>query len=174
MKIMNPYIGLSKNTRGGLEKIYLIAASKVLSVGYDSSSGYYHSITLDDNASFMRCVFAEGEAIFQEALTRKNGNVTITQTLEFSLANQTQQAIEIIEDMAQSAGGLVGVVVDQNGLSRIVGYSDALGLEQPLELSSAEGSSQSDFEKVPYQKLVLSALSPCKAGVLLSDMSVMY
>lgn len=128
MKIMNPYKRQSGSARGGLEKIYLIAASKLSSVEYDSTSRSYYGIELEDQATFVEYKFSEGEALFQESSARKNGNVIITQSLEFSLANQTQQAVEIIDDLMKTQDGLVAVVQDANGLCRIVGYSDAMGL----------------------------------------------
>lgn len=172
MRIINAHNKGVKRAKGGLEKIYLLKTSMLQTIDYDSLTKSYYSVEIDENAAFVGCSFSEGEAVFEESSSRKNGRITIEQKIEFSLNTQPQEAIEFIEDLCQVDCGLVAIIVDANGISRIVGYSEAMGIEQPLRMSSVDGSSQSQIESQPMQKIVLKALSPVKAGVLLDDMSL--
>lgn len=172
MRIINAHNSRGVVSRGGIEKIFLVKASMFESVEYNSVSACYHSLEIADSAALVGCAFAEGEACFTETSVRKNGNVQIAQKLEFSLGGQIEAAIAFIEELCQADCGLVAVVIDSNSLARIVGYSEALGLEQPLRAETVVGSSQSDFEKTPSQKITLSTLSPCKAGVLVDDIDL--
>ncbi len=169
MRTISANSGCSQRAKGGLKKIYLISTAKVKSIDYDSSKASYYNIVIASGAAFIGYSFDEGAAVFEEKTVVKKGSRSVSQTITFSLSGQPAQTLKSLNEIVGTGSELMAIVVDANNTARVVGYSNLMGFERPLKIDSMQGSSQLELENLPDENIVLTTISPSKAGVLLDD-----
>lgn len=124
----------AKNS-GGIRRIRLIEAPKIVSAQYDPLAGTYVSLTLSQNAAPVEYEFREDQAIYREKVSMHSGSVKVSHELSFVIDDTGSPAGNAVEQIVEASwDGMVAIVTGNNGESFVVGYSPTFLAERPLRL----------------------------------------
>jgi hypothetical protein len=133
------YVRVCQAKSGGIRKLYLTEKANVL--GFTLTGEIYDAVTMNGTAVFYLYEFEQDTAEYKVATAFENGSKKVTHDIEVKLdylltASRTE--IEAIADASHC--GLVAIIEDMNGQAWVVGYSEAMLLDRPLRLLTAEGT----------------------------------
>lgn len=115
-----------KDSIGGLKEVYFAAVEDVAS--WTGSAGAYTAVTMEATKTFFKYDLVKESANFAEAVNTnvQNGTVFYAQTLEIILNKlQVNTRNEIL---LLAKNNLVAIVVDNNGVSWILGFANGLDI----------------------------------------------
>lgn len=138
---------------GGLLRLRLYDASKILAASYNSSTGCYTSLEVEEDYSPVEVVFAEQGASWSESVDESGA---VEHRVEFLLEGCRSGALD--ELVALSEGGVVAEMVGADGVVRLVGYSPRAGADYPLRLAKALLDSRSSRADKPSVTVLLRSL----------------
>ena len=118
---------------GGIARLYLYDATKILSATYNSHLGAYTSVAVEEGEEPMEVVFAEGSASWSE---KRRGEDGVERRVAFSLRGVRPQALTTLTRLSER--GIVAEVESEEGVKCLVGYSPQAHADYPLRLTSAE------------------------------------
>lgn len=155
---------------GGVRSLFLIEKDKVKSLTQEAAEKSYSAIVLVADAAFSKYEFKEDEAEFKETTKVENGSVMVTQELSFLLPKMGKESRIAVEELADiSPCGLIGVVVDNMGNARVVGYNEEQKDSRPLRLSQSEGTTGKALSDATGETVTLTCDTTEKAYLFTGD-----
>lgn len=155
---------------GGVRSLFLIEKDKIKSFTQEAAEKAYSAVTLVADAAFARYEFKEDETEFKETTKVENGSVMVTQELSFLLPKMSKESRTAVEELADiSPCGLVGVVVDNMGNARVLGYNEEQKDARPLRLSQAEGTTGKALSDATGETVTLACDTTEKAYLFTGD-----
>lgn len=139
---------------GGLRRIRLYDASKVVAAHYKTSAGCYSSLTVEEGYEPIEVAFAEQSASWSESA---NGEGVVEHRVEFTLSGGRCGALGELLELSEG-GGVVAEVECAAGDVWLVGYSPRATTDYPLRLQSAHHTTHSLRADKPSVEVVLRSL----------------
>ncbi len=134
---------------GGVARLGLYDATKILSATYDPHSGVYTSVVAEEP---LVVAFAEGCASWSEKHQIEGG---VEHRVVFSLRGVRPQALATLTALSEK--GIVAEVESEEGVRMLVGYSPQAQANYPLRLASAEIKTGSERGDRPTTHITLSS-----------------
>lgn len=153
--------GYRKNTdprKGGLQLLGLIECGSIASVAYDPFRHCYTHIDFTGEARFARYGFREDQAEYNEWVTQCDGAFRVTHELRFFLERMDARTSSQIEELMRATpGGLIACLRTANGTVLLIGYSPEFGMERPLRLVAAAGSTGASITDPTGETVILQS-----------------
>lgn len=149
---------------GGVRRIALYEASKILSATYNKSLGAFTSVEVEEGYSPVEVAFEEESASWSESADDKGG---VEHCVEFSLRGCRTRALESL--MGLSEEGIVAEVECADGERYIVGYSVEAAILYPLRLSLGALDTKNHKADKPTSKVRLLATDGWYSHQLLGE-----
>lgn len=152
---------------GGLRSIRLARASDISSVTLDDSRRAAVGIA---GGPFTPVEGAENGATLTEQVAFEAGAMRVTHQLQLAVDPLDAATATLLDALADASlrGGLVAIVETGGGEQLVLGYSARLGLEHPLRLLSAQGSSGARRADTPARVITL-VCQDCAMPLYLSE-----
>lgn len=155
---------------GGVRSLFLIEKDNIKALTIEAAKKAYSAIVLVAAAAFAKYDFKEDEAEFKETTKAENGSIMVTQEISFVLPKMGEASRIAVEEIADiSPCGLVGVVVDNMGNARVVGFNEEQKDSRPLRLSQAEGTTGKALSDVSAETVTLTCNTTEKAYLFTGD-----
>ena len=135
---------------GGVARLGLYDATKILSATYDPHLGVYTSVEVAEEP--LQVTFAEGSASWSEKRLSDGG---VEHRVVFALRGVQSQALARLATLSER--GIVAEVESEEGVRMLVGYSPQAHADYPLRLSSAEIKTGSERGDRPTTHITLSS-----------------
>lgn len=159
---------------GGVRSLFLIEKDKVKSLTLEAAKKTYSAIAMVAAAAFARYEFKEDEAEFKETTKVENGSVMVTQEVTLVLPKMGDASRVAVEELADiSPCGMVGVVVDNMGNARVVGYNEEQKDSRPLRLSQSEGTTGKALSDATGETVTLTCNTTEKAYLFTGDVDAL-
>lgn len=149
--------GSGIRTRGGIRSLRLVSVCDCESV--EVRDGYVSAVTLRERAEWFSFGFTEDSAEYTETASKKDGSLLYTHKLIFRFGSRSAEATDAAARIAIIARyGAIAILETEAGGAIVAGYSELLGLEQPLRVTKAECSTTKAPHEIPYFELTLSSV----------------
>ena len=147
----------NQDLRGGVKSVLLVSADAAIEAVF--SSGGVNVTLPSDGATLV--MPDDDSALWSDSLSRHEGTQRVEHKLEFTMP-MGHPAAKLLQ---HSAKGVIAVVELICGTQLLGGYSEALGAEQPLKVSSLKITSGRTREDDPHCKVTLTAIDNSAARV---------
>lgn len=149
---------------GGLKRVGLIERESITRITYSRADRAYTDIEFSGDARFAKYEFREDEAEYKEVASVRDGSVVVTHELRFFLERMGNETSAVIGELANAAqNGLVAYIETANGDTFLIGYSPEFGMERPLHLVSASGTTGAALTGGTGENIILRSEDITKA-----------
>ena len=137
---------------GGVLRIALYDASRLISVPFDPSSGCYSSIEVEEGYTPIEVAFAEESGAWSERVGSGGG---VEHSVEFSLWGARCEALSTLQTLSER--GVVALVECADGGQYLVGYSPRATTDYPLRLAEGNLNTFSHRTERPTTNVLLTS-----------------
>ena len=151
---------------GGVSSLYLAKVTDVeaFTLGTAADITKFATVAMANGAFFQKYEFQRDTVEYKESSVRENGSYKVTKSLEFMLPKMDQNSRDVVEEIAvESNCGLIAIVVDNNGLSWVVGYTVKHKKDKPLELATGEATTGKALTDANGETVILTVEDTEKA-----------
>lgn len=134
---INGYARSSGKRSGGIKSIFLIEVEALDEIEYDYLTDCFTMVVFGRLGLFKSYDFKEGEAVYTEQVSVKDGLTSVKHTLTFSFEKIDEQSRRSVNELlSESDKGVVAVITTSNGENLLVGYSRKFEAQRALKVVS--------------------------------------
>ena len=148
---------------GGIRRIAFLTQAEAELASVTVAAGEITALTLAMGDEFFEYDIEQDTGEWRENGEMVNGSLKYTEELEFYIRKNNTASRLAIENLVSELCGVVAIVEDSNGSIFLLGYSEQLGFDRPLKMSSEAAGSGKELTDLAGSTIVMAAMSPAKA-----------